>query len=124
MQVTLYSRFLASLSTHLTSTSVGDLSDYFTISNEKKINITSNRNPGLALLLVLDEIGVISQYAVEALEQPFTELRLVQAVAKIHEYQSILKEKGSQMQQETNDGKWIYNFRSCTYLSAYGVMGI
>ncbi|KAJ8034530.1 hypothetical protein HOLleu_21410 [Holothuria leucospilota] len=99
VQATQYGRFLATLSAHLTASSSADLCRYFDISDEKKSSITSSPDPGLSLLLVLDEIGTINPSEVEALKQPFSQLKLVQAEAKIHEYQSLIEE-GTQFQQQ------------------------
>ncbi|KAJ8034781.1 hypothetical protein HOLleu_21764 [Holothuria leucospilota] len=92
MQITPYGKFLATLSTHLISYLPSNLCDYFNIT-ENKTSIISSQNPGLSLLLFLDEIGIIKQSEVAVLEPPFTEMKLVQAVAVIHEYQSIVQEE-------------------------------
>ncbi|KAJ8034548.1 SH3 domain-containing kinase-binding protein 1 [Holothuria leucospilota] len=100
VQATPFGRFLATLSAHLTASSPADLCGYFNISDEKKSSIISSEDPGLSVLLALDEIGIINPSKVEALEQPFSELKLVQAKAKIQEYQSVIEE-GNQLQQQT-----------------------
>ncbi|KAJ8034678.1 Protein NLRC5 [Holothuria leucospilota] len=107
MQVTSYDRFLAALSTHLTASLPGDLCEYFNISDEKKKSIASSQNPGLTLLLALDEMGFITSYKVESLERALTEMQLIQAVAKIHEYQSIVEEVENLPQEKdiTAEGK-------------------
>ncbi|KAJ8032710.1 Protein NLRC5 [Holothuria leucospilota] len=104
---TLYDRFLATLSAHLTSSLAASLCKYFDIS-EEKTSITTSQNPGLSFLLALDEKGVIKPSAVVALEQPFTELNLVQALAKVHEYQSTVDEEINQLKtrfEQTEEGK-------------------
>ncbi|KAJ8034609.1 Protein NLRC5 [Holothuria leucospilota] len=93
MQATLYDKFLATLSTHLVASLPSNLCDYFDITDENKTSIISSQNPGLSLLLSLDEMGIIKQSQVAALEPPFTEMKLVQAVAMIHEYKSIVEEE-------------------------------
>lgn len=100
VQVTTYGRFLANLSAHLTASSPADLCRYFYISDEKKDRIISSQDPGLSLLLALDETGIINPSEVENLEQPLSELKLVQAEAKLHEYQSFIEE-GTQFKQQT-----------------------
>ncbi|KAJ8044257.1 hypothetical protein HOLleu_11667 [Holothuria leucospilota] len=105
---TLYDRFLATLSAHLTSSIVAGLCEYFDISEEKTSCLTSSKDPGLSFLLTLDEINVIKPSAVTALEQPFTELKLVQALAKVYEYQSTVEDAINQLQtscEETEEGK-------------------
>ncbi|KAJ8021110.1 Intersectin-2 [Holothuria leucospilota] len=100
LQVTTYGRFLANLSVHLTASSPADLCRYFDISDEKKDSIISSPDPGLSLLLALDEIGIINPSEVKDLEQPLSELELVQAEAKLHEYQSFIEE-GTQLKRQT-----------------------
>ncbi|KAJ8034836.1 hypothetical protein HOLleu_21843 [Holothuria leucospilota] len=107
-QSTSYGRFLATLSAHLTASLPADLCDFFNISDEKKSKIVSSQNPGLSLLLSLDEMGVIKISEVGALEKPLREKQLVQAVAKIHEYQLIVEEAESLLQKRedlTEQGK-------------------
>lgn len=87
---------MATLSTHLTTSLPRGLCIYFNISAEKKRSILSNHNPGLSLLLTLDEMGIITPSEVEALEKPLHELKLVQAVARVKEYQSIFEERMAQ----------------------------
>ncbi|KAJ8034535.1 NACHT, LRR and PYD domains-containing protein 10 [Holothuria leucospilota] len=108
-QSTLYGRFLAALSGHLTETSVSDLCDTFKIPDAENAIITSDQNPGLFLLIALDEMGVIKPSDVGALEQPLIRLELLQAVATLKEYQSILEEGNSQLQkdQHTIEGKHL-----------------
>ncbi|KAJ8034148.1 NLR family CARD domain-containing protein 4 [Holothuria leucospilota] len=98
---TSYERFLVTLSAHLTASVAGDLCSHFNIPHYKKSNITSNQNPGLSLLLALDKMGIINQSRVLTLEQPFTNLRLVQAVAKIQEYQSLIEDDRDLFQHTT-----------------------
>ncbi|KAJ8034550.1 NACHT, LRR and PYD domains-containing protein 10 [Holothuria leucospilota] len=100
-QATIYSRFLATLSTHLTASLPRDLCVYFNITDEKKRSICSNYNPGLSLLLALDEMGIIMPSEVGALEKPLHEFKLVQAVARIKEYQSIFEERMAQLHKKT-----------------------
>ncbi|KAJ8034799.1 Protein NLRC5 [Holothuria leucospilota] len=92
MQPTSYDKFLAILSAHLIASLPSNLCDYFNISDENKTSIVSSQNPGLSLLMSLDEIGIIKQSEVAALDRPFTEMKLVQAVAMIHEYQSVVEQ--------------------------------
>ncbi|KAJ8034449.1 Intersectin-2 [Holothuria leucospilota] len=100
LQATPYGRFLATLSAHLTASLPADLCRYFHISDEKKSSITSSPDPGLSLLLALDEISTINPSEVEALKQPFSELKLVQAEAKIQEYQVVIEEEKNQLQRQ------------------------
>ncbi|KAJ8018884.1 Protein NLRC5 [Holothuria leucospilota] len=102
---TSYERFLVTLSAHLTASVVGDLCSHFNIPHYKKSNITSNQNPGLSLLLALDKMGIINQSRVLTLEQPFTNLKLVQAVAKIQEYQSLIEDDRALFQHTTGHTK-------------------
>ncbi|KAJ8048079.1 NACHT, LRR and PYD domains-containing protein 10 [Holothuria leucospilota] len=104
MQETAYDRFLASLSAHLTATLPGDLCKYFNISDEKKRSIMSAHNPGLSLLLALDKFSIIKSSEVGALIEPFGQFKLVQALVKIHEYQSITERGSGQLEVEA-DGK-------------------
>ncbi|KAJ8018526.1 NACHT, LRR and PYD domains-containing protein 10 [Holothuria leucospilota] len=101
LQATPYGRFLATLSAHLTASLPADLCLYFDISDENKSSITSSPDPGLSLLLALDETGIINPSEVEALEQPFSQLKLVQAEAKIQEYQLVIEEERNQLQRQT-----------------------
>ena len=63
------------------------------------------------MLLALDEMGIIKPSGVSALQQPFSELRLVQAVAKVEEYHSAVKDEEIQLHtvpgriELTEDGK-------------------
>ncbi|KAJ8019369.1 Protein NLRC5 [Holothuria leucospilota] len=98
-QITSYDRFLATLSAHLTSSVPADLCDYFHVSGERKASIITSQNPGLSLLLALDEMGIIKSSEVGCLEEPFNKFNLVQAVAKIHEYKEILEEENRQLLQ-------------------------
>ncbi|KAJ8034536.1 hypothetical protein HOLleu_21417 [Holothuria leucospilota] len=101
MQATFYGTFLATLSAHLTSTLAEDLCTYFVISEDTRKNIVSSRDPGLALLLVLDEEGIISSSDVGALEEPLAKFKLLQALAKIHEYQSAIEDEDDKFTQGT-----------------------
>ncbi|KAJ8034173.1 Netrin receptor UNC5D [Holothuria leucospilota] len=98
---TSYDRFLVTLSAHLTASVAGDLCSHFNIPDYEKSNIISSQNAGLSLLLALDEMGIITRSRVLALEQPFTNLRLVQAVAKIQEYQSMIEDDRDMFQHTT-----------------------
>ncbi|KAJ8034150.1 Protein NLRC5 [Holothuria leucospilota] len=100
-QITSYDRFLATLSAHLTSIMPAKLCDFFHVSDEQKDSIISSQNPGLSLLLLLDEMGIIKPSAVGCLEEPFNKFRLVQALAKIDEYKEIVKEENNQLPQTT-----------------------
>ncbi|KAJ8034674.1 Tight junction protein ZO-1 [Holothuria leucospilota] len=107
-QSTSYGRFLATLSAHLTASIPADLCNFFSISDEKKSKIISSQNPGLSLLLSLDEMGVIKISEVGALVEPLRKKQLVQAVAKIHEYQLIVEEAERLLQKRedlTEEGK-------------------
>ena len=88
-QETEYGRFLAGLSAHLTLSVPEKLCNYFKFTNEKKEEITSSQTPGQSFLLTLEEMGVIGPSDVSSLETPLQENHLLQAVAKIHDYQSL-----------------------------------
>lgn len=94
---TLYENFLGTLSAHLTASIPDELCNYFQIYGKERTRITSGQNPGLSLLSVLNEKGVITPLGVGALEKPFKQLEMVQAVAKIHEYQSLTSDEGERL---------------------------
>ncbi|KAJ8039036.1 hypothetical protein HOLleu_16622 [Holothuria leucospilota] len=98
-QITSYDRFLATLSAHLTSSVLAKLCHDFQVSDEQKDSIMCSQNPGLSLLLVLDEMGILKPSEVGCLETPFKNSKLVQALAKIDEYKEIVKEGSSQLPQ-------------------------
>lgn len=101
---TSYDRFLSTLSAHLVAHTPGNLCDSFNISGEKKDRITSSQNPGLSLLLTLHDMKVIEPSKVEDLKQPFTDLSLVQAVAKINEYnKSVNEDENVALQEEVTE---------------------
>lgn len=102
MQTTLYGRFLATLSTHLTASLPAMLCDFFHVSDEKKNYVTSSQNPGLFVLLALDELGVIKPSEVGRLQQPLSELNLVQAVALINDYQSATEDESTLVKLHTD----------------------
>ncbi|PIK54120.1 hypothetical protein BSL78_08961 [Apostichopus japonicus] len=89
-QETEYDRFLAGLSAHLTFSITVKLCDNFKVTNENKNTVISSQNPGLSFLLTIDKMGIINPSDVSKLETPLEEYRLLQAVAKIHEYQSLV----------------------------------
>ncbi|XP_071842439.1 uncharacterized protein [Apostichopus japonicus] len=89
-QETEYDRFLAGLSAHLTFSITVKLCDNFKVINENKNTVISSQNPGLSFLLTIDKMGIINPTDVSKLETPLEEYRLLQAVAKIHEYQSLV----------------------------------
>lgn len=93
-----YERFLAELSSHLTLSVPEKFCDYFQLTDEKKDKITSSQSPGLTFLTVLDEMGIIHQFDVSHLITPLREFQLVQAVARLEAYQSLVEES---MFQET-----------------------
>ncbi|WP_187788008.1 hypothetical protein, partial [Salmonella sp. S146_54837] len=90
---TLYGRFLAGLSAHLTLSLPEKLCDYFNFTKEEKDAVISSQTAGLTFLLNLDSMDVINPYDVRALETPLHEFRLIQAVAKVTEYQSLVEEE-------------------------------
>ncbi|PIK37096.1 hypothetical protein BSL78_26066 [Apostichopus japonicus] len=93
-QETEYDRFLAGLSAHLTISITVKLCDNFEVTDKNKKTVTSSQNPGLSFLQTIDEMGIINPSDVSKLKTPLEEYHLVQAVAKIHEYQSlVLSEK-------------------------------
>ncbi|XP_071842505.1 uncharacterized protein [Apostichopus japonicus] len=89
-QETEYGKFLAGLSAHLTFSITVKLCDNFEVTAKNKKTVTSSQNPGLSFLLTIDKMGIINPSDVSKLETPLEEYRLLQAVAKIHEYQSLV----------------------------------
>ncbi|PIK47029.1 hypothetical protein BSL78_16119 [Apostichopus japonicus] len=89
-QDTEYERFLAGLSAHLTFSITVKLCDNFQVTDENKNTVISSQNPGHSFLLKIDEMGIIYPSDVSKLETPLEEYSLLQAVAKIHEYQSLV----------------------------------
>lgn len=87
-----YGRFLAGLSVHLTSSIPEELCSYFQFSEENKLSVISSEKPGLSVLLALEEMNVINPSDVGKLQKPLEDYRLLQAVAKIREYQSFVSE--------------------------------
>lgn len=55
--------------------------------------------------MALDEIGAIKPSDVGALDEPFAHLKLVQAAAKIREYQSIIEEEKNQWHKQAGFSK-------------------
>ncbi|XP_071842849.1 uncharacterized protein [Apostichopus japonicus] len=99
-QETEYDRFLATLSAHLTFSITEKLCDNFEVTDENKKTVISSQNPGLSFLLKIDKMGIINPSDVSKLETPLEEYLLLQAVAKIHEYQSLVLSDKSQPQDE------------------------
>ncbi|PIK34814.1 hypothetical protein BSL78_28363, partial [Apostichopus japonicus] len=66
------------------------LCDNFEVTDENKNTVISSQNPGLSFLQTIDEMGIINPSDVSKLKSPLEEYHLVQAVAKIHEYQSFV----------------------------------
>ncbi|XP_071843394.1 uncharacterized protein [Apostichopus japonicus] len=89
-QETEYDRFLAGLSAHLTFSITVKLCDNFEVTDKNKKTVISSQNPGLSFLLTIDKMGIINPSDVSKLETPLEEYRLLQGVAKIHEYQSLV----------------------------------
>ncbi|XP_071842482.1 uncharacterized protein [Apostichopus japonicus] len=89
-QETEYDRFLAGLSAHLTFSITVKLCENFEVTDKNKNTVISSQNPGLSFLQTIDKMGIINPSDVSKLETPLEEYRLLQAVAKIHEYQSLV----------------------------------
>ncbi|XP_071842486.1 uncharacterized protein [Apostichopus japonicus] len=89
-QETDYDRFLAGLSAHLTFSITVKLCENFEVTDKNKKTVISSQNPGLSFLQTIDKMGIINPSDVSKLETPLEEYRLLQAVAKIHEYQSLV----------------------------------
>ncbi|KAJ8027690.1 Protein NLRC5 [Holothuria leucospilota] len=92
-EITLYDRFVSELSSYIGTSTASDLCDYFDFSKERKNNIIFSQNPGQSLLFALDERAVIKPTDTIALEYPLKHLPLIQALAKLHEYQSTIPGK-------------------------------
>ncbi|XP_071843341.1 uncharacterized protein [Apostichopus japonicus] len=106
-QETEYDRFLAGLSAHLTFSITVELCDNFKVTDENKNTVISNQNPGLSFLLTIDEMGIINPSDVSKLETPLEEYHLLQAVAKIHEYQSLVLSDKTMPQVEDKDSLFL-----------------
>ncbi|PIK39823.1 putative NACHT, LRR and PYD domains-containing protein 10-like [Apostichopus japonicus] len=106
-QETAYDRFLAGLSAHLTFSITVKLCDNFKVTDENKNTVFSSQNPGLSFLLTIDEMGIINPSDVSKLETPLEEYRLVQAVAKIHEYQSLVLSDKIKAQDEDKESLFL-----------------
>ncbi|XP_071842511.1 uncharacterized protein [Apostichopus japonicus] len=70
------------------------------VTDENKYTVISSQNPGLSFLLTIDEMGFINPSDVSNLKTPLEEYRLLQAVAKIHEYQSLVLSDETMPQDE------------------------
>ncbi|PIK59198.1 hypothetical protein BSL78_03895 [Apostichopus japonicus] len=90
---TSYGRFLAGLSSHLTLSLPRKLCDYFEFTNEKKKAVITSKTPGISFLLTLEDMGVINPLDVGKLLTPLKQYQLVQAVAKVQEYQTLVDER-------------------------------
>ncbi|XP_071842484.1 uncharacterized protein [Apostichopus japonicus] len=106
-QETEYDRFLAGLSAHLTFSITEKLCDNFEVTDENKNTVISSQNPGLSFLLTIDEMGIINPSDVSKLETPLEEYRLLQAVAKIHEYQSLELSDNARAQDEDKESLFL-----------------
>ncbi|XP_071842509.1 uncharacterized protein [Apostichopus japonicus] len=104
-QETEYDRFLAGLSAHLTFSITVKLCDNFEVKNKK--TVISSQNPGLSFLLTIDKMGIINPSDVSKLETPLEEYRLLQAVAKIHEYQSLALSDKTKAQDEDKESLFL-----------------
>ncbi|PIK47026.1 putative NACHT, LRR and PYD domains-containing protein 10-like [Apostichopus japonicus] len=102
-----YDRFLGSLSAHLTISITEKLCDNFLLTDDNKNTVISSQNPGLSFLLKIDEMGIINSSDVSKLETPLEEYRLLQAVAKIHEYQSLVLSDKTKPQDEDIENFFI-----------------
>ncbi|XP_071843349.1 uncharacterized protein [Apostichopus japonicus] len=106
-QETEYDRFLAGLSAHLTFSITEKLCDNFEVTDENKNTVISSQNPGLSFLQTIDEMGIINPSDVSKLETPLEEYRLLQAVAKIHEYQSLVLYDEIKAQDEDKESLFL-----------------
>ncbi|XP_071843344.1 uncharacterized protein [Apostichopus japonicus] len=106
-QETEYDRFLASLSAHLTFSMTVKLCDNFEVTDKNKKTVISSQNPGLSFLLTIDKMGIINPSDVSKLETPLEEYRLLQAVAKIHEYQSLALSDKTKAQDEDKESLFL-----------------
>ncbi|XP_071842497.1 uncharacterized protein [Apostichopus japonicus] len=106
-QETEYDRFLAGLSAHLTFSITEKLCDNFEVTDKNKNTVISSQNPGLSFLLTIDEMGIINPSDVSKLETPLEEYRLLQAVAKIHGYQSLVLYDEIKAQDEDKESLFL-----------------
>ncbi|XP_071843397.1 uncharacterized protein [Apostichopus japonicus] len=106
-QETEYDRFLAGLSAHLTFSITEKLCDNFEVTDENKNTVISSQNPGLSFLQTIDEMGIINPSDVSKLKSPLEEYRLLQAVAKIHEYQSLVLYDEIKAQDEDKESLFL-----------------
>ncbi|XP_071843371.1 uncharacterized protein [Apostichopus japonicus] len=106
-QETEYDRFLAGLSAHLTFSITVKLCDNFEVTDKNKNTVISSQNPGLSFLLTIDKMGIINPSDVSKLETPLEEYRLLQAVAKIHEYQSLALSDKTKAQDEDKESLFL-----------------
>ncbi|XP_071849298.1 uncharacterized protein [Apostichopus japonicus] len=90
---TSYGRFLAGLSSHLTLSLPRKLCDYFEFTSEKKKAVITSQTPGISFLLTLEDMGGINPFDVGKLVTPLKQYQLVQAVAKVQEYQTLVDER-------------------------------
>ncbi|PIK43645.1 hypothetical protein BSL78_19507 [Apostichopus japonicus] len=90
---TSYGRFLAGLSSHLTLSLPRKLCDYFEFTSEKKKAVITSQTPGISFLLTLEDMGFINSFDVGKLVTPLKQYQLVQAVAKVQEYQTLVDER-------------------------------
>ncbi|XP_071842465.1 uncharacterized protein [Apostichopus japonicus] len=106
-QDTEYGKFLAGLSAHLTFSITVKLCDNFEVTDKNKKTVISSQNPGLSFLLTIDKMGIINPTDVSKLETPLEEYRLFQAVAKIHEYQSLVLSDKTKAQDEDKESLFL-----------------
>ncbi|PIK34585.1 hypothetical protein BSL78_28592 [Apostichopus japonicus] len=106
-QETEYGKFLAGLSAHLTFSITVKLCDNFEVTDKNKKTVISSQNPGLSFLLTIDKMGIINPTDVSKLETPLEEYRLFQAVAKIHEYQSLVLSDKTKAQDEDKESLFL-----------------
>ncbi|XP_071843379.1 uncharacterized protein [Apostichopus japonicus] len=106
-QETEYGKFLAGLSAHLTFSITVKLCDNFEVTDKNKNTVISSQNPGLSFLLTIDEMGIINPSDVSKLETPLEEYHLLQAVAKIHEYQSLALSDKTKAQDEDKESLFL-----------------
>ncbi|XP_071839486.1 uncharacterized protein [Apostichopus japonicus] len=106
-----YDRFLAGLSAHLTFSITVKLCDNFEVTDENKNTVISSQNPGLSFLQTIDAMGIINPSDVSKLKSPLEEYHLVQAVAKIHEYQSFVLSDEIKAQDEGKENLFIKSLK-------------
>ncbi|XP_071851439.1 uncharacterized protein [Apostichopus japonicus] len=106
-QETEYDRFLAGVSAHLTFSITVKLCDNFEVTDKNKKTVISSQNPGLSFLQTIDEMGIINPSDVSKLKTTLEEYHLVQAVAKIHEYQSLVLSDETMPQDEGKENLFI-----------------